>query len=74
MAKKLSNLSEEELVELQIDLSNKRAGSDSKYKAEALEVQAAIDEGRVRAKFDRLSDAEKDTFRELLDEESGEDG
>lgn len=76
MVKKLENMTEEELVERQIELSNKRAEAQQPYIEEQLEVQAALDRMAIQKKFDRLSDAEKVGLRELLneEEEENEDG
>jgi galactokinase len=67
-------MSEEELIEAQIAVSNKREEAATKYRDEGLEIQEALDRLQVRKKLDNLNDAEKAALREMLAEDDQDNG
>ena len=71
--KNLANLSEEELVEQQIEISNKRAESETSLKAQGLEVQDELDRRALDKRLGDLTPAQADYLREKLATEKKEE-
>lgn len=72
--KNLSNLKEAELVELQIDLSNKRADAAQGIKDDQLAVQEELDRRELDRRIGVLTPAQADYLREKLSKEENSDG
>lgn len=70
--KNLSSLKEDELVELQIDLSNKRADATQSIKDDQLAVQEELDRRELDRRIGVLTPAQADYLREKLNEEESD--
>ena len=73
-SKNLSNLKDEELVELQIDLSNKRAEAAQSVKDDQLAVQEELDRRELDRRIGVLTPAQAEYLREKLNEKEDSDG
>lgn len=70
MAKRdLSKLSEEELVELNNELEDKRAEAVAEIKADQLEIQSEISRRQRRRRLESLSSEEKAELVAMVNEE-----
>lgn len=74
MARTLSKLSEEELVSLQIDLSNKRSEVEREAKQDQLAVQMELDRRELDKRLGTLTPDQEEYLRERLSKKEQSDG
>lgn len=72
--KNLSNLKDDELVELQIDLSNKRAETAQSIKDDQLAVQEELDRRELDRRIGVLTPAQAEYLRAKLNQKEDSDG
>lgn len=70
----LTSLEEKELVQLQIDLSNKRAAAQADYTAQQLAVQDELDRRALDRRLGDLTPAQVEYLREKVNKKEQADG
>ena len=68
--KNLENMSEEELVELNNELSEKRAAAADEVKTKQLEVNAEISKRQLRRRLEGLSKEERAELASMIEEDA----